>query len=226
MRTDIAVEPLFIKKLPKPYSNCLEANSIEVSGSEYLRIIKQSNLTYSRIVCFGLIRNDYLTNNCGCVGGFDMDFNGVYKRCISRSELDCIHVYKSMYDDTNVLNLFSHKCPPECEKSKYLLSSKYLTFPSHSYRQILRKNPKIIEKFSNISQISDDQFDSSIVAVNVYLNDLAYIEITEQASQSLIILFSNVGGLLGVFLGFSILSFFELIDLLIEVFIYLVYDKF
>jgi len=53
--------------------------------------------------------------------------------------------------------------------------------------------------------------------VYIYYPDFYYTSITEQPKTTFDQLISNIGGLLGLFIGGSIMSFFEIFELLISV---------
>lgn len=57
---------------------------------------------------------------------------------------------------------------------------------------------------------------SSVVSLYIYYDKIENLEITEVASMSAVNLLANIGGTLGLFIGVSVLSFVELIELSIE----------
>ena len=57
------------------------------------------------------------------------------------------------------------------------------------------------------------------IGIYVYYKDLTYTLISEAPNSEIFDLISNIGGLVGVFLGISFLSFVELIEILFEVFL-------
>lgn len=54
----------------------------------------------------------------------------------------------------------------------------------------------------------------------VYYKDLGYQQYDEVEKTTLPDLVANIGGLLGLFLGMSFLSFVELFDILLQIFLY------
>lgn len=54
----------------------------------------------------------------------------------------------------------------------------------------------------------------------VYYKDLGYQQYDEVEKTTLPDLAANIGGLLGLFLGMSFLSFVELFDILLQIFLY------
>ena len=55
--------------------------------------------------------------------------------------------------------------------------------------------------------------------MNVYYDHLAYTQISKEAKLETVDLVSGIGGLLGLFLGMSFLSFAEFIEMFIEILI-------
>ena len=56
-----------------------------------------------------------------------------------------------------------------------------------------------------------------IVSLHVYYEDTTYTSVNEIPKMGLVDLLSSMGGLLGLFLGMSFLSIFELLEILFEV---------
>lgn len=57
----------------------------------------------------------------------------------------------------------------------------------------------------------------SVLAVKVFYSTGSYTKITEKPALELKDLIPNVGGTLGLFLGIGVLSFVEIIEILIEI---------
>ena len=55
--------------------------------------------------------------------------------------------------------------------------------------------------------------------VNVYYETLSYIQIDEAPSMDFVGLLSNIGGVAGLFLGVSVLSFVEIIEGIMQIFV-------
>jgi len=71
----------------------------------------------------------------------------------------------------------------------------------------------------------NDENDTSYINYNIYVyyQDLKYTLISEQPKVELFGLISNLGGILGLFIGFSFISLLELFELMAE-FIYILFD--
>ena len=81
-----------------------------------------------------------------------------------------------------------------------------------SYSQELSK---LLSKFSNDSELVN------LVKFNVYYDTLSYTVLTESINMDVVALLSSIGGSLGLLLGLSLLSFIEVLEVVVEtMFIY------
>jgi hypothetical protein len=62
-----------------------------------------------------------------------------------------------------------------------------------------------------------NNFDQNVASVKIYLNKLTYTLIEESPVMDIIILLSNVGGALGLFIGPRVLSIIEFVDAFMDV---------
>ena len=61
-----------------------------------------------------------------------------------------------------------------------------------------------------------DLIKQSVLSLNVYYDQLSYTQISKDAKLEIVDLVSGIGGLLGLFLGMSFLSFAEIIEIIFE----------
>ena len=67
------------------------------------------------------------------------------------------------------------------------------------------------------NNLTFEQYKNNLVAFNVYYEELVYTQISESAKVTSIDLVANIGGVLGLFLGTSVLTFTEWIELIVEI---------
>ena len=77
-------------------------------------------------------------------------------------------------------------------------------------------------KFNLTPDLISNQIDietaiDSFISLNIFYETLSYDISSESPQLALITLFANVGGYLGLFLGVSVFSLFEIIQVLIEI---------
>jgi uncharacterized membrane protein (Fun14 family) len=93
-------------------------------------------------------------------------------------------------------------------------------YPKSYAEADLTKNPLIISKLKN-QKIDFELIKQVVLAVNIYYDQLGYMDISQDAKMEMIDLFSNLGRLFGLFMGGSFLSCIEIIEFLIELIIIL-----
>jgi hypothetical protein len=69
----------------------------------------------------------------------------------------------------------------------------------------------------NNQSFSYETLKNSAVCVDIYFNSLHYTAITDSPSMSSLDLVCNFGGLLGLFLGMSLLSVVEYVEIAIQI---------
>ena len=60
-------------------------------------------------------------------------------------------------------------------------------------------------------------FKKNILSLTIYYPDLSYTKISESPKLSTSNLISNIGGTMGLYVGISLLSLVEIIELIIEI---------
>jgi hypothetical protein len=90
------------------------------------------------------------------------------------------------------------------------------------YTQYLKKKLKITEKILSLNSndtkyLNDNNITKNIVFINVFYDDLLTTFIKEIPEINGDQLLGNIGGNLALFAGMSILSFVEILELIIEI---------
>jgi hypothetical protein len=89
-----------------------------------------------------------------------------------------------------------NECPLECSSISYELLATVSEYPTRSYFQYLQKN----EQFQKLFQITGsekltyERAKERIVSLNIYINELAFTEISELKKMTLVDLLANLGG--------------------------------
>ena len=207
METSIVVKNLKIKKLPSPYSGCIEDlySKDSFSSDSYKNTVKT----------YGFYTQKWCILNCG----LDLTFKENARTCSSKNQ-------KCLTDLSNLADFYSiclSECPIECETNYFNIHEHFAKYPSFSYAEHLLSRDDVKTKFPysspTMSQLSD-----SILSVNIYYDSPIYQRITETAETSSLTLISNIGGNLGLFIGISLLSFVEIIEIGLEV-VFMIFKK-
>jgi hypothetical protein len=106
-------------------------------------------------------------------------------------------------------------CPLECETTSYTYSTSCSDYPSnYTFSNNLIKSSTILNQIQTYEELK-----RSVLEVNIFYDDLKTTTITQDAKTSLSDFISSIGGTLGLFLGFSFLSFIELFEVILNILI-------
>lgn len=107
-------------------------------------------------------------------------------------------------------------CPKECDYIKYDTTISSSQYPANGYYELMNKfNISNSNLYSGM--LKDNKFDqSTVLAVNVFYISSSYMKISENPSILIYDLLPNIGGTMGLFVGISVLSFVEFVEIAIE----------
>lgn len=226
--TTLLVDRVFDYKQPEPYNNCKsDLNSINSFDSDVFRfMINSTEYSYRQKDCFEYCLTNKIFQECNITIALirnDIFFIRYSSRDPKR---ECFKDKYYKYIKTNINELCSKECPLECDSISYKISASLANFPDIIFAK------KLIESFKEIKSkypvgynITYEDLRKSVLAFNVYYQDLSYTKISQVPRIEIIDLVSNMGGLLGLFIGFSFLSFAELFELILEIIFILLNNK-
>ena len=109
-------------------------------------------------------------------------------------------------------------CPAECEQNSYDFETSFSDFPSKNYAfKLINDRKTHYENLFHTKNITYDMVKKSMSSYFFYFDELVISEIIESPSIEFIDLISNIGGIFGLFVGTSVLSFIEIIDLTVNI---------
>jgi len=218
MKVDIAISKVLTSKLSSPYSDCKKEYVFEPKP---LDLLKETSYPYVQSECHNLCQHREYMKICNKSEEFDSNFQYYftnrdhyyyeffyteYNSCRDKNESLVISVIKKFrYIGANTI--CEKQCPLKCDTLSYSLTI------MSNYNNLKEEN----SIKNNYIYIELDDF----IEVNIYYPDFYYTSITEQLKMTFDDLISNFGGLLGLFLGGSLMSFFEIFELIISVLVLL-----
>ena len=219
-KTNIVINRVFDSKLGHPHSNCRsDLNTLGAFDSDLYRATFKSNKIYSQKKCFETCLHNYTTSNCNCHNPFYHSLNSLKKACQDLNEMQCIfNKQLNFFDEFNEFNCLTD-CPLECKKITYSLSTSHSDYPNRKYAKILKR------LITNHLTIDDDLLKKSIAAINIYYEDHRYTKVSQIAKMSSEDLMANIGGIFGLCIGISFLSFVEIFEALIQASLILIGNK-
>lgn len=191
--TYIKVQRQFINKLSEPYNNCVKQNTNKYVSYLFQYFI-QNNLTYSQRDCLNLCYGNISLQKCNCTASLNSDSAD----CLNRSDIK--NCFISKYENSS--NACLKLCPNECDSVNYQIDQVYFgTFPN-----------EYLDK-TNLTYITNE----NRVFISVYYPSLEYILFREIPKNKPFDLFSTIAGLLSLFVGISLISLVEIIEIFIEI---------
>ena len=230
--TKIALNRQVMRKEPKPYSKCTkDLNSIDSYNSEVFKKTFASRGVYFYVECVRLCLQKYFNENCGCRNLYFPRYSDekMLRNCFIDDNLnDVICISNGYFNFSRNLDyLNSCDCPLECEKTSYTYTISYAEFPTKNYADYLLetypflKSKVLNDKFNNNSDENNKYqiLRKSLARVEIFYDELKQTVISENVKMELSDMVSNIGGVLGLFLGLSFLSLFELVEIILNIFI-------
>ena len=205
---------MFTTRLPQPYTECMaNLDSIHKFDSELYRAIINSNRTYRQTDCFDLCFQKRVIDVCNCYMNYLDRLSGTVS-CSSMSQINCSIYVGDEFLASDYKSICSPYCPIECETMMFTVSTSFSDYPSRQYaEQTLTKNSIIASKFRNAThKLTYEELKRSVLSLNVYYEHMSYTYISQKPKTKLFDLISNVGGLFGICLGASFLSFVEILE--------------
>ena len=210
--TSIGIERTFTHNEKYPYTECKDLSSF---SSELYNLVLKSNYSYRQADCFNLCLQRSIINKCNC---FYTRYTQMYNAqpCLNLTDLSCIQDVSNDFEQDECIN----QCPLECDSIKYSYSLSNLVFPSQSfYSKFYSDTSNLIstEINYNIDLSTIESYKKYYLMLNVFYPYLEYTQITESPKFTWIDLLSQIGGSLGMFLGYSIFHFIEICEILLKV---------
>jgi hypothetical protein len=183
----IGVKRAFNFKHPYPYSQCIDLSDY----SSDLHDLIASNRTYRQLDCFKLCRQKFYIKKCGCNLYNDyLNVDTDVRFCLNSKDLAC---FLEIYYNYSREECEKMSCPLECNSIEYDLSLTSLSQPD--YIQSTKNN--------------------NIANIVVYYPTLEYTIIKESPQTTELGLFAKIGGTLSLFIGLSLFTLFEMVEILI-----------
>jgi hypothetical protein len=197
---------------PSPYSDCQDLSSFKSEIYDYIK--SSNNGQYRQKICFNLCFQRFIIEKCQCFSTFYSIFNNEFtkqiKPCYDSNQIKCTNNMIANYSN-NIEETCANECPLECEYITYETAMSQLDYPNRQHFDDLKK------RFKEYENMSIDEYKKTHLRLNIHFKSNDYAEIREMPKTSAIELISNLGGVLGIFLGLSIFSFVEVFEILLRI---------
>jgi acid-sensing ion channel 2 len=125
-------------------------------------------------------------------------------------------ILKKLIFKSQKLQCYS-RCPLECFSVDYNAYASYVQFNSDLYLDVVKNRTNFLSTYDN-QTLSDQAIRNGLTKVNLYYDELSYIEITEAPAMNQVALMAAIGGFMGMFLGMSFMTLVELVDIVFRIF--------
>jgi hypothetical protein len=217
LNTELKIKRIFKERLPYPYNDCIKDVSSSYKSVLVKYILTKTNSLYRQKDCFNLCLIQYLKNMCD----LPIPLSYLWEIKWGNISLNCAKTAYSKFYEKNLDDICLKDCPNECDSIEFTIEVMTSKFPSQAYALELMNNSKIKSNYPPGYNITLDDLRESMVQFSVYYTDFYYTHISQIPKEELVDLVSTFGGLFGLFIGMSFLSFGELIEIIVEVLIIL-----
>ena len=207
LRHTVSFEKTVEVKLGQPYNDCIEDLSSYNSGFV--------NFDYRRENCLQLCSQEHIVKKCNCTlediwsnkDSMFYDFNDYSK------PMQC---YKTEWAKYEFKEKCFDKCPLECNSIYYKVNAM-----SRSHSPSVKRFQTVIDSYAERYNLTEEDATYYVKkrATEMFVNfkELKYTEITQEPKLILADFIAGLGGTLGLFLGVSILSFAEIVEVFIRI---------
>ena len=236
-QTNIGITRTITKRKPYPYSFCIDnhRSSKNLNKNSYLKLLieKYPQMTkYNQNFCIQTCIQEFLIKKCNC---FDLSLpiplnitNSDPNGCESLDDLKCIESEESLFYESEI-NTCYNNCPNECEQIFYETKISNAKYPTKWYTSILKNSTRfryrilyqLINSYDDNESVTFLDLQQTILMVNVFYDNMNYNLIEEHSEISIETLLAFIGGNLGLFLGISVLSLIEILEIIFYIIYFL-----
>ena len=173
---------------------------------------KKSKYNYKQKDCFDLCLQKLIIDLCQC---YDLNYpklkEGV-QPCIENDQLNCSKSEYMKFIKEDKMKCMAY-CPLECDHIIYEYALSIADYPTEYAYQILKSD----QHFSRYNNLTYEMFKQRSLMVNIYYSKLGYLSVSQVKKVEFMDLLATIDGLLGFFIGMSLLSFIEFFEIAIDI---------
>ncbi|KAI8786722.1 amiloride-sensitive sodium channel subunit gamma-2, partial [Biomphalaria glabrata] len=204
-QTMIGIQQTRISRLGEPYSKCRNVEEF----------FKKYKAVYTRKLCKKMCLLERISKECKCEYRHYQPITELFNFtssnvCNSSQDAECVARIRMSFraDDDNC------GCYDPCEETVFETQISSRSWPNKDIADVLMagvcsEKPAVCSKtYNEIRNFFRDNF----LKVNIFYRDLNYKKITEIANYEVHQLLSDIGGSLGLWMGLSVLSLLEILQ--------------
>ncbi|XP_033639804.1 uncharacterized protein LOC117300189 [Asterias rubens] len=195
-----------IRKGP-PHGDCMEtvANTLIIANGT---IRKTTSEKYDRGLCKKACVHKNIWEQCGCSDTLELD--GQRCRLLNDTQDLCKNLVYFVYHH----DMLKCNCPEQCSDIYYTKTSSMSVWPSRKFAKLLLRNIHSINDKTKV--LNEDNIYENIARLEIYYEELNYERTEETPSYQESSLFGDIGGIVGLYIGFSLITVCEFIGLFLK----------
>ncbi|ELU13553.1 hypothetical protein CAPTEDRAFT_63286, partial [Capitella teleta] len=208
--TSIGLRQVQIGRKPYPYGNCTLPELKNITRNVYEELY---NVQYSTTGCQRTCYQQYVIDKCGCGD----PYYPMHGAAFGQTKVSSCQTSNITQDDCKyeVKRKFAAKeltchCPASCADVMYSLEVSLGKWPSEVQKEATFK--KLSEKMGSGVLSPDYNYADNLIKLEVYYEEFNFEQIDERPSYTMWSYMSDVGGVLGLWIGFSLMTVFEFIE--------------
>ncbi|KAK3790662.1 hypothetical protein RRG08_048786 [Elysia crispata] len=213
--TFIGLRRLEVSRLGSPYDKCTPTEEFQ----------EKYGIKYTRKACQRVCRQQRMRQKCGCYDIMQQEVERVLKRprnlqpCQSKKEIQCaLKIATNFQKDNDICD-----CHRPCKETTFEKTVSFRSWPNPALAGLMssaacKQNTPVC---STLPGKSGYELREEFVKLVIYYEDLNYEELTESPDYELDQFLSDVGGTIGLWIGLSLLSLFEIIHLITDICLYI-----
>ena len=219
--SEIRVARWHHKEQTYPYGHCIvqsdnSLGSNTISDYTYYYQTLQTNYNYRQSVCLDFCFQALTNSQCGCSNYWINVNNTGYDWCLTSTQRTCAdNLFANTYmSGTYISTNCAPKCPSICEFSEFHKTVSHYAYPPSSVyvEKRLQHNASMVSRFSGQTDFTTDLI-SHMAQITVFYEKTGFYDIEEDPKFTLFSLLGELGGCMHLFLGMSVVSCIELIEL-------------
>ncbi|XP_033753671.1 degenerin mec-10-like [Pecten maximus] len=228
-RTSIGLNRIEIQRLKHPHGNC----------EDHKDYVNQYGIEYSKMACEQLCQVTLTQDICGCIPtivSIDPSIVTSFSKFCGTMDIPCAILVRQ----AQVKGDLYCPCTNPCLENVYTKTISSHSWPRQEYLiheiiPLICEDTERAKKVVNITgytcedfllmdlpEDSIQAFRDNFVKLDVYFEDLNYEHIEEVPSYDIYQFLSDIGGATGLFVGASVLSLVEVVQILVEIIKYAV----
>ncbi|KAJ8022808.1 Amiloride-sensitive sodium channel subunit alpha [Holothuria leucospilota] len=202
--TSIGLRQVQLKRLSGRYGNC--------TGDDTKNHLYSDKYDYSIISCQKKCFLDHLKERCGCVNNIYDDYANI-PNCNDKGLIESQERCQQQVEIDFHTNKVECNCPAPCKEYIYNTKLSTALWPSEFYQPHLRDKLKAenISAYRNLDNTETSR--NNLVRVKIYFEELNYELIEQVPAHTVAEVLGSIGGLLGLYIGCSVLTICELVAL-------------